>query len=228
VRGLVIPVGTLYDGPPVPHCYPLMLDVTDRQIVIIGGGGVAARKARGLLDAGAARIRAISPEFAGNMPDAVNRIQKRYDPSDLNGAELVFAATDSVAVNNAVVTDAKTAGTWVCRADGNDELPGDFATPAMLRRGAVIVTISAGSAALSVRIRDGLEQRFDPAWSAMADAMTVIRPLVLASNLDAGARTNLFRELAGDEAMNVLTTSGAAALTQWVKNQLDPHGKKSK
>ena len=33
--------------------YPLMLDVSDRLIVIIGGGAVAARKAATLLECGA-------------------------------------------------------------------------------------------------------------------------------------------------------------------------------
>src|SRR5438874_11292581 len=48
---------------PVRCAYPLMLDLRDRLVVIVGGGAVAARKARGLLDAGATRVRVISPTF---------------------------------------------------------------------------------------------------------------------------------------------------------------------
>ena len=46
------------------HAYPLLLDVTDRPVVIIGGGGVASRKAEGLLEAGATRIRMVAPSFS--------------------------------------------------------------------------------------------------------------------------------------------------------------------
>src|SRR4051794_37590699 len=42
--------------PMPPHTYPLLLDVTDRSIVIVGGGAVAVRKAEGLLAAGATRV----------------------------------------------------------------------------------------------------------------------------------------------------------------------------
>jgi siroheme synthase-like protein len=204
-----------------------MFDVTDRLIVIIGGGTVAARKANGILDAGTARIRVISPDFAPAMPLSVERIQKQYASTDLAGANLVFAATDSEHVNNAVVADAKSAGIWVCRADGSEELPGDFVTPAKFQQGSVMVTVSAGSAALSVKIRDGIEKRFDPAWSAMADAMTALRPMVLASNLDATARRDLFRELAGDDAVNILTTRGLDELASWLKDRITMQGYKA-
>ncbi len=83
-----------------------------------------------------------------------------------------------------------------------------------------MVSVSAGSAALTARIREGLEQRFDPAWAAMADAMSVLRPMVLASALDAPSRRDLFRELAGDEAMNVLQSGGLDGLKRWLQLRL--------
>ena len=45
------------------HAYPLMLDVTDRLVVVVGGGAVAARKVAGLLAAGARRVRVVAPRL---------------------------------------------------------------------------------------------------------------------------------------------------------------------
>src|SRR5437879_11657828 len=107
-----------------------MLDVTNRLVVIIGGGGVSARKAKGLLDAGATRVRVVSPTFHKDVPAAVERIAERYEARHLEGARLAFAATDSAETNDAVVADARRLGILVCRADVDEGEPGDFSTPA--------------------------------------------------------------------------------------------------
>lgn len=197
----------------------MLLDVTGRAIVIVGGGGVAARKAEGLIAAGAKGIRCISPAFCAEMPAAVERVAETYAAGHLQGAGLVFAATDAREVNDAVVRDARRLGVLVNRADSDDAEPGDFATPAKFQRGAVIVTVSAGSAALSAAIRDDLERRLDARWIAMADAMRSLRPAILASGLTPALRTRIFRELAVEEAMAVLESGGVEALFAWLQRK---------
>jgi siroheme synthase-like protein len=128
--------------------------------VIVGGGRVGARKANGLIAAGATRIRCVSPRFADDFPMAVECIAEMYCERFLEGAALVFAATDRPEVNGAVVRDARRLGILVNRADGDDSNPGDFTVPAKLQDGPVTITASAGSAALSAEIcaygrRDG-------------------------------------------------------------------------
>src|SRR5438046_7227619 len=115
------------------HAYPIMLDLSNRQIVIIGGGTVAARKASGVIGAGAARVRVVSIEFCKAMPDRIERICEAYAPSHLEGADLIFAATNDAAVNEQVVRDARARKILICRADNDEDAPGDFLTPALLR-----------------------------------------------------------------------------------------------
>ena len=198
------------------HSYPLLLDVTDRVIVIVGGGAVAARKARGLLDAGAGAVRCVAMGFSAEIPAAVQRIIDRYRPEHLEGAALVFAATDDRAVNNAVVSDARARGILVNRADPDEEEPGDFITPATWRSGAVAVTVSAGSAALAAALRDRIAAAVDPAWLKMADAMQSLRPLVKASAMDIAQRREVFRTLATAEAVRVLDEQGMDGLRRWL------------
>src|SRR5688572_31143815 len=124
-----------------------MLDVTGRLVVIIGGGAVAVRKVKGLLDAGATRVRVVSPTAHAEMPADVEHVTATYQAGHLDGAQLVFAATDSAAVNEQVVRDARAREIWVNRSDEGDE--GDFSNPAVARRGAVTLAVSTGSAALS-------------------------------------------------------------------------------
>ncbi len=202
----------------VRHAYPMMLDVTDRPVLIVGGGAVGARKARGLLRAGARHVRVVSPAFDPSMPDGVERIEAVYDPRHLEGSELVFAATDRADINESVVTDARRRGALVCRADADEQSPGDFVTPAMSEQGPIIVTVStAGNPALAARVRDELAARFDPSWTALAAAMGILRPRILhASGREPQRRPAIFRDLASDAAARAAVDGGADALWTWL------------
>ena len=201
----------------MPQAYPLMLDVTSRLVVIIGGGAVAVRKVKGLLEASATRVRVVSPTFHAEMPADVERITATYQPSQLDGAQLVFAATDSPAVNEQVVADARQRGVLVSRADDGDA--GDFVTPARFQEGEVIVTVTAGSPALAVVIRDELAQRIDRRHLQMAHAMRELRPGIVGSGLAPERRAAVFRDLASDEAMNALDANKVEGLRGWIRQR---------
>jgi precorrin-2 dehydrogenase/sirohydrochlorin ferrochelatase len=190
-----------------------MLDVTQRLVVIIGGGAVAARKAKGLVDAGATCLRVVAPMFDENMPATVERVAASYGPAHIDGAGLVFAATDAPDVNETVVRDARARGVLVSRVDDGDA--GDFATPAVFRDGPVTVAVSSGSAALSVAIRDALAERLDPRWARMAELIPALRRAMDSAGFDVAERARIFRRLATEEALEVLDRKGTDALIAW-------------
>ena len=196
----------------------MMLDVSRRQCVIVGGGRVAARKARGLLAAGAQNVRVVSPVFADDIPPGVQRIAEAYEPRHLSGASLVFAATDSTQVNQAVVRDAQSLGALACRADADDETPGDFTTPALHREGLIFVAVSAaGSPALAAAVRDELAQHLDLRWKRLAQTVLNWRPVLRdRSSLPPARRRALMGELAGRDALALLDSGGPQALWRWI------------
>jgi precorrin-2 dehydrogenase / sirohydrochlorin ferrochelatase len=143
------------------------MDVSGRRCVVVGGGGVAARKARGLLGSGA-RVVVISPEVRPEILELDVEVHVRpYAPADLSGAFLAFAATDSREVNAAVAREARENGVPVNVADRPAE--GDFALPSVLRRGGLQVAVSTGGASptLARRVRAGLEASFAPEWAGI-------------------------------------------------------------
>jgi siroheme synthase-like protein len=194
---------------------PILLDLTDRHVVIIGGGAVAARKAA-VLDP-SVRVTVIAKKIAGDFAPTVAVKIKPYDPTDLANADLVFAATDSPDVNDAVVSDCRAQKIWCNRVDDGGDLPGDFTASARFDRGPVTVTVNAGSAALSVAIRDKIAAHFDPVWSEMAVAMIELRPIIRDhSGWNADKRGDAFRRLATDQAFTVLSGGGVAGLRRWL------------
>lgn len=191
-----------------------MLDVTDRPVVIVGGGAVAVRKVKGLLDAGATRVRVVAPRFHAQMPERIERVIGVYEAHHLDGAQLVFAATDSPAVNAQVARDAADRGIWVSRGDEGGQ--GDFAAPAKWVDGGVIVTVSTGSAALSAAIRDDLAAKLDRRHVKLADAMKTLRSAVRNAEPDPRRRAAIFRELVSEEALAVVEIDGVDGLRQWI------------
>ena len=76
---------------------PLLLDVTGRRVVVVGGGPVAARRARMLVEAGA-RVEVVAPWaceelWAEHDAAALRLVLREYEHGDLSGAWLVHTAT---------------------------------------------------------------------------------------------------------------------------------------
>ena len=179
---------------------------------------MAARKARGLLDAGCRTVRVVAPVFDAAMPEGVERISRQFQLRDLKGASLVFAATDSPQVNETVVNEAHRIGALVCRVDHGEDGDADFSNPAVTRSGALTVAVAAsGSPALAASVRDQLAAAIDKAWAELADCLQKLRPLVLdLQGLDPRHRQGVFRDLSGEEAMQTVRSGGPLALCQWI------------
>src|ERR1017187_2787195 len=97
--------------------YPVEIDLRDRFAVVVGGGAVALRRTRALVEAGA-RVTIIAPETLRELADPAGTVRRRrYRGGDLPGAWLAHAATDDPAVNAAVAAEAERARIWCVRAD---------------------------------------------------------------------------------------------------------------
>lgn len=147
--------------PTVGHAsyYPVMLDVSERPCLVVGGGPVAARKARGLLECGAS-VTVIAPLLSDEMESLSLRLhaveRRPYRVGDVSDYRLVVTATGKPEVDAAVFGDGEAAGVWVNSADDPDHC--SFVLPAVHRDGAVTVSVSTGglSPALASWLRDRL------------------------------------------------------------------------
>ena len=155
--------------------YPIFLDLSERRCVVVGGGEVANRKARKLLQA-RAEIVVISPEVRPELESVASEIRRRpYEDGDLEGTYLAFAATDDREVNAAVAREAKERGIPVNVADR--PLEGDFALPSTLRRGRLQLAVSTGGASptLARNIKSELEEVFGPEWAGVVEELHAAR-----------------------------------------------------
>jgi uroporphyrin-III C-methyltransferase/precorrin-2 dehydrogenase/sirohydrochlorin ferrochelatase len=125
--------------------YPLGLRLAGRRVLVVGGGSVAQRRVPALLDAGA-DVHLVAPELTPALEAFVAsgrlaHAARPYEPSDVDGAWLVLALTDSPSVNEAVAADAEARQTFCVRAD--DALLSTAWTPAVGRHDRVTVAVHA-------------------------------------------------------------------------------------
>ncbi len=130
---------------------PLWLDLKGRRVVLIGGGVVAARRARRFLDDGA-EVLVVAPELAPTLRrlvavGAVTWRAARYrGVVDLTGAWLVHAATGEISVDAAVARDAERTQRFCVVASrselGSAAVPARAALPA--QHGTVQISVHGG------------------------------------------------------------------------------------
>lgn len=123
-----------------PPLFPLNIDIEREQVVIIGGGAVALRRARTLRQCGA-RVRVISPETAGFEYGGCEIINRPYRSGDLDGAILAVAATNDAEVNRRVGAEAREKGVWVNLADSAEDC--DFYFPSIIEEDGITISVSA-------------------------------------------------------------------------------------
>lgn len=179
--------------------YPINLNLTDRLCLVIGGGAVALRKIRSLSACGA-EVRVISPELVPELEilarqGEIEWFQRGFVEGDLKGVFLVFAATSSSDVQSRVAEEAEKNSVLVNSA--NDPQRSDFHVPAHFRRGKMLVTVSTGggSPALARKIRQQLEETFEPGYAAVIELLAMIRDQIVRRDNDFGAHGRLFRRL---------------------------------
>jgi precorrin-2 dehydrogenase/sirohydrochlorin ferrochelatase len=155
--------------------YPVSLVVTGRRCLVVGGGPVAARKAAGLLDAGA-EVVVVAPRIGPDIRSLpVECLERPYQKSDLDGAWLVMAATDDPQTNRAVHADGRAARVWVNAADDPENC--SFTLPAVARQGPVTVAVSTAghSPALAGWLRDQISARMGPEMAQLAEMLSEAR-----------------------------------------------------
>lgn len=172
---------------------PLMLHGDAIEALIVGGGAVAARKARALLISGA-RVRIVATEIGADVRalakayDKLHLEERPYASSDIGNAQLVLASTNDRSINRRVADDAHAAHRLVNVAD--DPSRGNCRTTATHRAGDLVIGITAGGVpSAAVRIRDSLAARFDDRYAdAVATLASLRRRLIDAGASDAWNR----------------------------------------
>ena len=173
--------------------FPLFADLHGRRVLVVGGGAVAERKVRLLLEAGA-HVRLVAPtltEWLTAHP-ALEVRREEFDASHFDGAVLAIAATDDRAVNEAVSRAGRERNVLVNVVDVAEL--SSFIVPAIVDRSPLVIAISTGGVApvLARLVRERLEALLDGSFGQLAGLLQRWRGRIKAGLPDVNARRRFY------------------------------------
>jgi len=176
--------------------YPVMLELAGRRCVVIGAQAIREGKVEGLLAAGADDVVVVEPSVDDRF-DGVGgvRVERRaWRPDDLDGAFLAVASSDDAVTRAAIAREARTRGVLV---NVIDDIPQcDWAAPAIVRRGDLVLAIGTGgvSPAVARLIRERLQEEFGAEWGELLRVVGEVRRETLPALPDFAVRARRWHD----------------------------------
>ncbi len=179
--------------------YPVNLKIKNKKCVVVGGGKVAERKVKLLLEKGAS-VTVVSPKITSGLDKLqreakISHLAVAYFSSSLKDAFLVIAATDDRTINSRVAGDANQLGMLVNVVDFPAEC--SFILPAILSRGDLTIAVSTAgrSPALSRKIKEDLALIYTDEYGDLVDMVAAAREKIKRKHPDLQRRKQVWREI---------------------------------
>ena len=188
---------------------------------MVGGGTVAERKVRSLLECGGSVV-VISPRLTKGLcalkeRGLIEHIKRGYREGDLKGAFLVIGATNSTPLNRRVAKEAESLGVLLNVVD-TPELC-NFIVPSVVRRGGLTIAIStSGISPYSARwIRQKIESLLPEEFAKVLEIVGAVRKMVLKGGLNNDKRLRIFERLLDSPLTDYIRSGNRRAINALLK-----------
>ncbi|MGR1223616.1 siroheme synthase CysG [Aeromonas veronii] len=203
---------------------PIFCRLDNKPVLLVGGGEVAERKARLLLDAGA-RLTVVAPELDPELAElaangSIEWLAGEFVSEQLAGKWLVVAATDRREVNALVYQSANQARIFANVVD--DPKRSSFIMPSIIDRSPLMVAISSGGKApvLARLLREKLEALLPQHLGAVAAFAGSLRERVKARFASMGERRRFWERLLGADRLGQALARGDSASAHQLADSL--------
>ena len=151
--------------------FPVFMDITEKRVVVIGGGTIATRRVKTLTEF-CERITVVSPcitEELGELlkDEKITWVSKMYQELDLLDADIVIAATNQPEVNGMIKKDClkqeKETGKTILFNVIDAKENCDFYFPSIVQTKEVVVGINSGGSSprQTKHVRTQIEKALD-------------------------------------------------------------------
>lgn len=126
--------------------FPMFMDLSDKTILLVGGGEVAKRKWKTLKEFGAAKVFVVALEVAEEIKNENDDWKERaFEPSDLDGIDFAVLATSDRNINQTIAFLCKKRHILINVAD--DSVKSDFTFPSYVKKEDLVIGISTAGTA---------------------------------------------------------------------------------
>jgi uroporphyrin-III C-methyltransferase/precorrin-2 dehydrogenase/sirohydrochlorin ferrochelatase len=192
--------------------FPLFADLQGRRVLVVGGGAVAERKVRLLLEAGAS-VTLVAPAATDWLRSTagVEFHAEVFDPRHFDGVVLAIAATDDAQVNAAVAAAGRDRNVLVNVVDVSHL--SSFIVPAIVDRSPLVIAISTGGVApvLARLVRERLETLIDGSYGQLAGLLERWRGRIKARLPEVTPRRRFYEAVVRGNVADLVRSQDVAA-----------------
>lgn len=195
--------------------FPMFVDMTERECLIVGGGNVAYRKMIVMLDFGA-KVTVVAEDicdelrkltiddiasedktgsYTANKENRITFIKRRFERKDCDGMEMVIAATDDNALNHEIAEYCKAKDIMVNAVDQKADC--SFIFPSYIKEKNLVAAFSSGgnSPVLTQYLKGKEQEILTPFLGELNEYMGQIREKVIAQYGTEAERKRVFKEI---------------------------------
>ena len=195
--------------------FPMFVDMTERECLIVGGGNVAYRKVIVMLDFGA-KVTVVAEDicdelrkftiddiasedktgsYTANKENRITFIKRRFERKDCDGMEMVIAATDDNALNHEIAEYCKANDIMVNAVDQKADC--SFIFPSYIKEKNLVAAFSSGgnSPVLTQYLKGKEQEVLTPFLGELNEYMGQIREKVIAQYDTEAERKRVFKEI---------------------------------
>lgn len=195
--------------------FPMFVDMTERECLIVGGGNVAYRKVIVMLDFGA-KVTVVAEDicdelrkltiddiasedktgsYTANKENRITFIKRRFERKDCDGMEMVIAATDDNALNHEIAEYCKAKDIMVNVVDQKADC--SFIFPSYIKEKNLVAAFSSGgnSPVLAQYLKGKEQEILTPFLGELNEYMGQIREKVIAQYDTEAERKRVFKEI---------------------------------
>ena len=185
--------------------FPMFVDMTERECLIVGGGNVAYRKVMVMLDFGAKvtvvaedicdELRKLTIDDTANKKNRITFIKRKFEQKECDGMEMVIAATDDNALNHEIAEYCKAKGIMVNAVDQKADC--SFIFPSYIKEKNLVAAFSSGgnSPVLTQYLKGKEQEILTPFLGELNEYMGQIREKVIAEYDTEAERKRVFKEI---------------------------------
>lgn len=188
--------------------YPILVDLSGKRALVVGGGKVAQRKIETLLEHRAC-VQVVARELTAALEELrraekIEFLGEEFSEALLEGTFLVFAATDDASFNRRVSQAAQQRGLLVNAVDQPADC--NFIVPSVLSRGDLLVAVSTSgkSPAFARKVRVELERHFGEEYGFFLNLMGNLRKEILCLGLSQEENKSAFESLVYSDLLGAI------------------------
>jgi precorrin-2 dehydrogenase / sirohydrochlorin ferrochelatase len=198
--------------------YPVFFDLREKICLVIGGGAVAERKVRRLLecDASVCIVSESLSEDLQRLQEAgqIRYLAAGYAATFLDGIFMVICATDDRTLNEQVMQDCRSRGIPVNVVDDPDRC--DFILPSIVEQGDLIIAVSTGgkSPALAKRLRKEMERQYGAEYRELVNILGELRKRIMAKGRLSEENKEVFEAVVNSDILELLRRGDREAVRE--------------